>query len=378
MPRLFHFSIMACYDNIIGLSRADCPCTDTEAPTGFNTSLSGLYITDGEPFSQLGDWDNCSAGSSWDLLSRSREEAIATFTADTNSLLMRHFSPRREAFKGQIGEASGRETLDTTHTYAGARIACAGTDGGQIRITQIGTLFSASGTIALTVYNSLNTQVASRTLTVANGWHLNTLDTPITLPTKVAFSDRHEYFFVYTYSAANKPKRNAINCGCGGFSPWYDIGKPMWDTSAYTSGRAWANWVMAGGWTGDTLTDFDRATESTTTALNGLAFQIETGCDISKILCNGSLNYTTDPFALSQAYAIRYKTWEILASKMLASGQLTRINVTNRDQLRALRQEWNQAYVENIQYIAQEASVHGNGCLTCRNVGALRVDTILS
>ena len=366
-----------CYNNIIGIARADCPCIPTDPPSGYNTSTSGLYLTDVAPFDSL-QWDeNCTDGSIWDLSAKAVSQAVTTFVADTNALLMRKFSPKREKFKGQIGEATGRETFNTEHTYAGNRLAFNPIRGGVAKITHIGTLFNGAGTVELNVYNALNELVATRTVDVLNGWKLNALSTPITLETYIEFSPKHEYFIVYTYNASNKPRQNNINCGCGGFVPWFDTNKPMW-AQHHPGNRSWANWVQVGGWSGDTLTDFDQTANSTSTQMNGLALQIELGCDVGQVLCNGSLDFETDPFALSIAYAIRYKAWELLAARLLSSNTITRQTVVNREMLQALKKEWNASYAENVNYITQEAQVRQNDCLACRDESGFQVQTIFS
>jgi len=368
---------LTCYDNIIGLARTDCPCIEDAPPTGYNTSESGLFITDVPPFDALSGFEECGGGSIWDALERSRDEAISTFVADTNALLMRTFTSRRERFTGQIGEATGREAYSTGNTYAGIRIACNPLRGGRIKITHIGTLFHGAGTLLLSITNSLNQVVSTVTVDILNGWKLNALATPIVLPTYIDFDDKHEYFITYTYSPSNQPRINNINCGCGGFVPWYNQDKPMW-SNAHPGNRAWANWIQVGGWSGNTLTDFDQAPSTTNTQMNGLAIQVELGCDVGKVLCNGSLDYTSDPFALSMAYAIRHKSCEILASKLLASTELNRVNVINREILQGLKREWNAKYAENVQYITQEAQLRQNDCLACRDESGMAVRTILA
>jgi hypothetical protein len=376
--RLFIISMAnTCYNNIIGLARADCPCIEEAPPNGYNTSTSGLFITDVPPFDALSGYDECGEDSVWDMLTKSREESVNTFIADTNAMLMRTFKSRRERFKGGIGEATGRDTLTTDKTYAGIRIACNPIRGGILKITHIGTLFSGSGTLDIEIFNSLNESVFTGEVDIQNGFALNALDTAISLPTYIEFDDKHEYYLTYTYNPANKPRLNNINCGCGGFVPWYNTEKPMW-VNAHPGSRAWANWVMVGGWTGDTLTDFDQCSSSTNTQMNGITLQVELGCDIGQVLCNGSLDYTSDPFALSMAYAIRHKACEILASKLIASTTINRLNMVNRDTLRELKREWNAKYAENAQYIAQEAQLRQNDCLVCRDESGYGVSTILS
>ncbi|MCB0541904.1 MAG: hypothetical protein KDC70_00215 [Saprospiraceae bacterium] len=376
----FLFSTMACYDNIIGLARADCPCFSTAPPSGYNTSVSGLYISDLEPLNTLKGYDECGETSIWTILSKARDEAVRVFKADTNAMLAQNFAPRRQRFVGQIGDASGRDTLTTDKTYAGIRIACNPTRGGTLRITHIGTLFSGSGTLSVSVYNSLNVQVvAPFDVPIVNGWVLDGLSEVIELPLYVDFDRKHEYFIVYTYDASNKPRLNGLPCGCGGAPVYYDQNRPLWGNgSRYIGDKGWANWIMVGGWAGDTLTDFDQCPATSEGYMNGLALKVELGCDISQILCSGTLDFDNDPMAMSLAYAILWKSAEIMANKMLISTDLTRENVINREAWKDLRKYWNSKYEEAIKYIAQEASINGqNDCLGCREDRMIGVKTNL-
>lgn len=369
---------MACYDNIIGLSRADCPCIEAAPADGYNTSTSGLYLTDLEPLDNLTGYSECGVSSIWNVLSNVRDEAVRVFKADTNALLAQYFAPRRERFIGQIGEATGRDVYSTDKTYSGVRLACNPMRGGTMKIKAIGTLFSGAGTLSISVYNSLNVRVvAPFNVTVANGWTLNTLATEIELPLYVDFDSRHEYFLVYTFDADNPAKLNSLSCGCGGFLPYYNRDNPMW-YNTYGGNKAWANWLMVGGWSGDTLTDFDQCNAVTETRMNGLALQVELGCDVSQILCNGTLDFTNDLLAMSAAYAILWKAGDLMAAKLLMTTDLNRQNVINRDVLKDARKEWQAKYVDATRYISEQAAIGQNDCLTCREDRMIGVKTAFS
>ena len=206
---------------------------------------------------------------------------------------------------------------------------------------------------------------------------VNTISPAIELPTFIEYDSKHQYFLVAAVNPSNLPKLNEINCGCGGFVPWFNTSNPMWKDK-HNAGRAWANWVMAGGWSGDTLTDFDRSEQSTSTRMNGFALKIELGCDVGAILCSGTLDFTNDPLALSIAYAIYWKSLELLATKSLGSTKLTRTNLVNREFLQAERDKWSIKYEDNLRYIIQEASMSVNDCLVCRDESGLHIATARS
>lgn len=370
---------MACYDNIIGLSRNTCTCLP-EAPDGYNTSLSGLYLDELPLLDSLSGYDKCGVGTVWDLLSRARASAVSTFISDTNSLLMSRYSTRMSRHTGDIGEGAAKSKLTTTKQYAGIRIATRGTRGGTMKITQIGTLFSAAGTVTLKIFNSLNEQVGDDIeLETINGFKLNTLTTAVSLPMYIPYAPTQEYFLVYEYDSDNKPGLNSIDCGCGhlGEKPWYDTARPHFG-KRFHGARAWGQWIMVGGWLGDSLTEFDQSSTSSGLDLNGLTLNVDLGCDLSQVLCNGSLNFNNDPLALTMAYAIRYAAAQEAASMLLTSTELLRVNTINRDALKALRSEWQDKYAKYCVSIADQAVIEQNDCLTCKDEHGMRIETILA
>ena len=368
---------MACYDTIIGLSRNDCPCINEAPPEDYNTSDSGLYMDELEPLTSLQGFETCEAGSVWDILSQARDMGVSTFKADSNSLLLNYYEPRRQYFKGQIGEAKATQSLSTSDTYAGIRIRCNPIRDGVLRINKIGTLFSSAGTIEVKVYNSLNTLIATRTVNkAATGFTVNELATPIELPLSVDYDDNHEYYIVYTHSGGAPAKLNKINCGCGGFSPWFDIARPMWSSRQYSGGSAWANWIMVSGWTGDTL-DFTDTPGATSNYLNGLFLDVDLGCDIGQVICKSNLDYTYDPLALTIAHSIRYISCYHVGQKLLSTVELNRQNIINREEIKARMKEWQEQYFQGLNYIAQNAKIDQNDCLVCRNKYGLAVKSVL-
>lgn len=364
---------MACYDNIIGLARQDCPCFEVTPPDSFNTSLSGIYLADLKPLDTLAGYGECGEDSIWTIMQNAVSEATNMFIADTNAVLLQGFKERRTRFKGTIGERSSRETFTTTKTYAGLRIDCNPMRGGTLKITGIGTTFSSAGTVTFTLYNSVNEQVWTDDLDVTNGFELHILTTPIEVPLYIPFDDKHEYFLTYTHNPANPAKKNGINtCGCGGFRPYFNCGSPMWGNT-YTGEKAWANWLMVGGWEGDALDEFDEADNVSNTYLNGLTLQVELGCDTSQLLCNGEMNFNTDALALTKAYAIRYKAASLLAAKILTSDKLIRANVVNRETWLKSQTEWEAQYEKAVFYIGENAETDANDCLVCRDPHGMEV-----
>jgi len=372
------FNSMDCLNTIIGLSRAVCSC-DVTPPDGYNTSDSGLYLDEIAPFDAALRVSNCGCTSDdWTAMVNARAEAIKTFQADLLAMLMTRYKPRRNGFEGTIGEARANGAVQQQGTYGGIRIGCHSIRGGALRIRKVGGIFSATGAVTLTLYNSLNAVVQTVTLNAVAGAH-TTVAVDWTLPLHIPYAARAEYFLVYQYNSGNAPRQNNLSCGCGGWTPWFDWSRTMWQASEHAGSRSWANWLMVGGWWGNDLTSFDNcSTSSNAYNMNGLTLDVSLGCDVSSAVCGGraSLDYDRDPLALSMAFAVRYKAADLLIMNILRSEKLVRSAQTNREALAEARREYLIKYNEAANYIAANLNVENNDCLACSHPYAAKLGTI--
>ena len=93
-------SIPECYNSIIGLTRTDCECYGT-IPDDAADSLSGLYIDELVGLSFIQSMTDCDNGNDlFQNMVKARDNAITSFQADTNALLLENFKMRRNPFKG--------------------------------------------------------------------------------------------------------------------------------------------------------------------------------------------------------------------------------------------------------------------------------------
>ena len=334
-PAVFR-KTMACYDNIIGLARKTVLAIEAAPPTGYSTSQSGLYICRPSAVQRNGGYNECGQGSVWDVLDRARTQTVTIYSRHERCTAFCIHATARTVQRDKSGKhTDGKHSPPPTPTQASAlpAILCWG---GTMKITGIGTLFNASGTLTLKLYNSLNVKIGDDiTVNVSNGFTLNTLTTAIELPMYVNFDDKHEYFFgihLQPVQCGADKHRGIMLRVCATVRH----GNPMWG-AGHSGNRAWANWIMVGGWTGNTLTEFDQCSQTSTTRMNGLALQVELGCDVGLVLCNEALDFTRDTLALSMAHAILWKSGEIAASLLLGSTRFTRTATANREFLKEQR-----------------------------------------
>jgi len=369
---------ITCYQNVIGLSNTECDCWDTDKPSDFNTSESGLFITDLDPLTHLKPLENCENGTLWDVLEKSRDNAILAFIADTNALLLESYSLQRKPFYGGIGEKKATDYRTISEMYAGVRLNCERINSGVLVIKNIGTNFKLSGTIILQIYNSFNEKIGGDiTLnTVAGVPTDNIQSTPIELP---LFNKNEclEYFFVYLLGS-NQPKATRVNCNCGNFKPLFKVDSPYYKRD-HVGKNAWANYLMIGGLETDDITAFDEEMSVYSTSyMNGLFFDVELKCKVREVLCQDSLDFEGNPLAIAMAMAIRYKSASLLADSILKSGDPNLQTLVNADALSVAREEWIEQYNVMTEYIASNVNLQANDCLCEKNVFGLTSKGVFS
>lgn len=368
-----------CYQNAIGLARQQCPC-QPEAPEGYNTSRSGLYLADIAPLSEIGNYNDCSPGGVWDVLDNSRTQAVTTFIGDASALLMKNNKMRRQPWKGGLGTLKTSGVLVTGSAFQGLRICGAGIRGGEMVIDAIGTQFMTGGTFDVTFYDWQGNVVAVRSVTAIAGKHnLTTLvdidgnPAPVTLPLFDDFCVMPQYYAVYDTALAPVPVGGQVVCGCGGTHDYYyNYSSPIFrptksrNTIGTTLGNGWANWLMLGGWKGDDV-DFQDVPDSAENQNFGLTLHATLDCKVYEVMCEGELNFSK-PLSMSLAYAIQYKAAEIALQNILSTTQINRFQITNREMLEKRRNELRNKYNEHLQYITTNIDLSANDCLDCQAI----------
>ena len=360
-------SIPDCYESIIGLTRTDCECY-TGMPDYAADSLSGLYIDELVGMSFLQSMTNCDNGNDLFLnMEKARDNAITTFQADTNALLLQNFRMRRNPFYGGIGRVVQNNGVPLTiGNYLGVRMYCNNVKGGVLYIKQIGTLFLETGVVSLSIYNNLGDLVATYDLnTTANVHEQNTIG--LELPLHSDYTDHLEYFFLYQLAAQPTPKVNDLKCSCGSFKPVFNCAKPYYNVKHDTV-YGWADWLMVGGVNSATLPNFTDCGCSTNNYMYGLTFQVELRCKIGEVLCQDQLDFEGNPLAAAMAIAIQNKTGEMLLNWLISSGNLNRYTIINTETFITQMDAYKATYNQMIQYIVESADITQNDCFMCKDI----------
>jgi len=352
-------SVVNCWNNIIGLSNLNCDCYTP--PVDYDVSQSGLYITDYLPVEVVSK--NICDTTFWDTLERIRLNATNVFLADSQALLMNNYKLKRDPYIGGIGNPKNTNTMSlTAGKYAGCRIWCSNVRSGIFKITEIGTIFNQTGVIDVSIYNNLNELIDTIQLnTTANVFTRNIVD--IELPLSENNVDNLEYYFIYQIGS-NQPKNNAVKCNCGGIDFKFNRLKPYTHVVNY-KGYEWAQWVMVGGYYGDSL-DFMNLTDCADNNLFGLTFGVEIKCKLTDVICKDSFDFDTNFLARASALAILHKSCDMVLGDKKIMSSFNRDDIINQETYDKERYIHQGKYTEMIKYITRNISITGTDCLDCR------------
>lgn len=361
-----------CYDNIIGLSQTDCECTATDRPVDYNVSKSGIYLDQLTNISKLMSLNECEK-SFWDILEDAKKFTISKFVKDTNLLLGEKYKLKRQNVKEVVlGQIKAKDIITPTKNYGVVRFVCAPVRSGYVTIKKIGTIFDNVFEPEMMLYNNVDgfLQNILMSETLVNKHQADEVN--ITLPLHSKFVDQLEYYFVYEFEGGANPKKNKLNCGCGGWTPDFDLDNPYFNNIGSPKSAPWSDYVMLGGGQINSLsevTEIDGLDETTFSKyLHGLTFEVGFNCKVDEVVCKDSLDFVGNPLALGVAFAILYGTGYEVANRLLKDDQMERYNLINGEEWEADQIEWMEKYNQHINYIAEEASIAGNDCLTCKDV----------
>lgn len=389
--------LYSCYDSIIGLSRTACTCEDPkgEFVFSYNESYSGLFIDELEPLNILASLKYCE-DDVWEILDRARENAIKNFVSDGTRELLKFNKLRTQPFTGVIGRRTNTRDRALTTTYAGVHIICKRIKGGEMTLNNLDVCMNYTGNLAVFLVDNLDNPTIANSLwnstfaVVADTWtRISVQTTPapgndpedIVLPLWDERVDNVEYFLVYErtqFNASGQPRNNDVCCNCSK-SLSFNANRPYY-LRGHDDAYRWADSIMVGGFDTDDITRFDDVTfdYGGSNFLNGINMDIEMNCDIGLVLCDTTLNFVSDPLAIAIAYAILYKSAELLANTLMSSKQQSYTSLINKENLAREQLVWATKYRELIDYIGLNTDITLTDCLVCKDDWRIEQSTIFS
>jgi hypothetical protein len=133
---------------------------------------------------------------------------------------------------------------------------------------------------------------------------------------------------------------------------------------------------MVTGVSGNDLTD--RENWGTSSHNMGLFLDVEFKCEVSDLICDQDFDFQNNPIAISMAWAVRYKAGFLLIDLILASGNINRHTMMDRERLMQKKNTYNTEYQNRIQYLTDQINYKMNDCLACQDFDDLHKVGIFS
>lgn len=376
--------ITDCLEYAFGITNIECECIEDNRPSDYDASDSGLFLDEIISLKMFKE-NNCFEGDLWTKITASKREALNILKADVIGCVANNAQLTRKVFKGIIGDpqkVSSRDESVGSNTKAGMKMYAANIVGGKSSIRRIGLALNTTGTYELNLYSN-QSDVALGTYTLnATANKLTWNDVVIELPLESDYNYNLIYYFVVTLPTNVKPKEVKTDCGCGsGFKPFYNINAPSFNSMTPKGQFEWANYVMVTGIQGSDISIIDDwRTQGNHT--NGVLLDIQFSCNTETVICNGDLDYQSDPIAMALAGAYRYLTAYHLALKIIRDPEPTKFTMLPFDQLAKDVSLYSEEYNKRVQYICSQLSKPENinrssDCFMCKEISGARKGSIL-
>lgn len=336
-------------------------------------SLSNYFLLELEGMSELlvDSAADCDTGNIWDLAIRARENAINDFRTDYLAALLQYYQKDKQPYRGYIGEAKYTKDLKLTSALAGLQLSPYLMRGGELRIKKIGTFFNQSATLHLKLYNQYEIdpikEVDLETEKDKLKW--NELPEAIVLPLNYNKTQEVSYALLYEVASLNGmlPKDVKTDCNCGG-------------GAGSVLKYPWKLYTKAGGINIDSLSKFHDQNTSLLLESNGLLLDVELSCKTENLICTEDYPLDFDnPLTAVMAKSIQYKGGELLIEYILASGNLNRFTILDKERLWGKRNHYRKSFDDRITYLAKETKPYLiNDCFTCADFNSLLVSGIFS
>ena len=342
-------SLINCFENIIGFTRAEDDCVDGYSPV-YSESLSGLFIDELQGMS-LRILDSTGGSSDiWQKLVRSRENAINYFTSDILREMDKYTEPIRKRFFGDAGSRSFTRLMPENNFY-GLRMY-SDVVGGEYTLSGVTLILDSTEDVDLLIYDNYDLLYTIPVSSVAGRPNRVNFD-PLSIDL-----DGNYYFLI---QPTGRPYKNKLTCGCGGYKWCF---RP--DTPCYRYSRdKWTEWAMIGGISGADVSereDWGIAASSTGMILHGTFT-----CDPISVICSDSSDFLSNEVDRSIAWAILYKTAEFLTNYILDTDEVSRYTLLGKEVLIDNREHYNNRYATMVDYISRNVEIDKNECLRCRS-----------
>lgn len=343
---------MECLNNIIGISRTDCPCvvsglTDEQVQE-MQTSVSGMYLDELEgviSIKEVKTLDNC--GVYFGLAKDAIRIAQQRFEADIEIALSNQYEVSKANFNGELGRLTYASTLNKTKPYQYMRIVPNDAGDAVISLQGAKVIVNAVDTLNVFILAGLEGDVpqvihTTQVETLPNLYAGITLPENRDLPTSVN-GRKMIYYFVWQGHETTKPRDNKLSCNCSG-------------------GNGYEGFVTLQGGESDNL-NFQNTNNDGFS--HGFVVNVLITCKTNLLVCR---EYNAkNKIAVASAYAVLYKANEILNELVLKSKEINRFTLVDREYLWGKRNHFRAKYDEYLLWLSYEIDVKQSGCFICKD-----------
>ena len=341
-----------CLENIIGVTKDFCQCLhgqiSTEEFEKLKISKSGLFLDEvegGISFRSIAQIDKCK--SFLKIQTDAIENAKKFFSADILAQLNLKYQVNNTNFAGEIGKVNFAGSLqsskrlqfiklkplkDAVIQLDRMRVFLNGDTTTKVWIVKIEEN-QTNGTI---IYENENVVSSMNVLTVA-------FNESLKLPLNIGGKSQ-EYYFVFENLDLNlKPRDIKIDCGCSG-------------------GNAFSEFLFVTGGEADNFSEL--ATAQVDGYSHGFSLDVRIKCETGSVICkefdgNDAIAYVT-------AFAILYKSAELVIENVLNSQEVNRFTLLSNERLWGKRNHFKKEYTERVKYLAEMIDVASSDCFICR------------
>ena len=351
-------SSVSCFDNIIGLTRT--PCNDYSGlSSDYTTSDSGLYMDEVIPLSKFESILNCKEGENvFTYMETARDNAIIDFRIDATEILARYNKLTRSPFTGRIGKVKRSAPLTglVSGYYYGMVLRCDDVVGGEIIVSDISTLFDATGTVDVIIKDNLNTVHATETVnTVDNTLTANTVS--VTLPMHSDYVENLEYYFLVQYDGSTEPYDNEFYDTCN--TPCKS------KSSASNKQFGYSDYMMVSGIGLSSISDLSDVNIPSNNRCYGLSLGLKARCKVEEIWCYDEMDYVGNAVDMAVAKAIRLQACLNLIRDISLSENLNLDTILDGSTLGQWQEQWTVEYSEMIDFIVKNIDITRTDCFEC-------------
>lgn len=343
---------MECLKDLIGISATDCLCVleglTEQEQIEIKKSVSGLYLdSDLDGGINIADIKTLDACNTYFRLAK---EAVAAaskrFEGDIELALANRYRGSKPAFRGDLGRLTFMRSLNKTKPFQFMKIEPKQKSDAIITFYRGRVIVNQNDTLNIYLLaqkgDELPTVIYTTTAEVLAN-RISSFDLPdaASYPLQID-GQKMSYYFVWDGSVGTAAVDNGVSCNCSG-------------------GNGYENYVTLKGGESSEL----NVLPAESNLAHGFSIDAEIKCSTGRLVCR-EFN-SENRIAVASAWAVLNKAGEILIEKVLASSEISRITMMNREYLYGKRNHFRKEYETRIAFLAYEIDVTKGDCFICQN-----------